>query len=255
VLFGLGIGCRASTLLIALAWLVAERIGADEEDVTDRRSWRATLVTGGVLVGVGALCFLPPWIQAGRSLDFLDNELAWVGLGTHGGRWLVKNLATTTLPGAVVLVVGGRHLLSGVTRWNESVVVRFAVLTIVLGELLFLRLPLKTVHLLPVIAAAALLVGTAALRRRRWIVGLIAAQLLAAFVGTTIAAPDVPDRSDSGQLSFRIADGAIVNDVRCRVADLDRGDWHLSDSAAERAESTARAEANFVCQRDAWRDS
>lgn len=250
-LFGLGIGCRASTLVIAVAWLVAERWGGDEED---RPPWRATLVAGGVTLGVGLLCFVPPWLGADRTLDFLQNELPWVGLGTHLGRWMVKNLATATLPGALVLLVGGRHLFSGLRRWRASTVVRFAFLTLVLGELLFLRLPLKPVHLLPVVAAVALLVGTAPLQRRRWVYALVAAQLVAAFVGTTIAAPDVPDRADSGRLSFRIADGVVVNDARCRLDDLERGEWPSGDSAAEQAEATARSEANFVCQRDAWRD-
>lgn len=251
VLFGLGIGCRASTALIALAWLVAERSG-DEED---RPPWSATVRTAVTLVVVGGLCFVPPWLSVDRSLDFLRNELEFAGWRVHAGRFAVKNLATATLPGAAVLVLGGRWLLSGVGRWRSSAVVRFAVLTIVLCELLFLRLPFKPVHLLPVVAGTALLIGAARLERRRWLVALLAAQLLAGFVGATIAAPDTPDDADGGRLSVRPADGVVVNDMRCRLADLDRGEWPHGDSSAEQAEATARAEANFVCQRDAWRDS
>lgn len=252
VLFGLAIGCRASSLLIALAWLVAERTGDDDEGRSD---WRATLTTLGTLVVVGALCFVPPWLSTDRSVDFLHNELDFAGWRVHAGRWLVKNLATATLAGAVVVLVGARHLLSGVVRWRHSAVVRFAVLTIMAMELLFFRLPFKPVHLLPVVAAGALLAGTARLDRRRWLVLLVAAQLASSFVGVTIAAPDRPDDADGGHVSFRPADGVIVNDVRCRLRDLERGNWRDGDSAAEQAEATARAEANFVCQRDAWRDS
>ncbi len=207
------------------------------------------------MVIVGGLCFIPPWLSLDRSLDFLHNELDFAGWRVHAGRFVVKNLATATLAGTAVLVLGGRRLLSGLGRWRSSTVVRFAVLTIVLCELLFLRLPFKPVHLLPVVAGTALLVGAARLERRAWLIALVGAQVVAAFVGSTIAAPDRPDDADGGRLSVRIADGVVVNDMRCRLADLERGRWPDGDSTAEQAEATARAEANFVCQRDAWRDS
>jgi hypothetical protein len=248
LLFGVAIGCRASSALVALAWLVAERTGEDR-----RTAWRDTAITAATLAAVGAACFVPPWLAADRSWDFLDNQLDFVGWRVHAGRFLVKNLATATLPGALVLLAGGRDLLSGLSRWRSSTVVRFAATTIVLLEVLFFRLPFKPVHLLPVVAATALLVGAARLDRRRWIAALLAAQLLAAFVGVTLAAPDVPDHATGGRIAVRVADGVVVNDVRCRLADLDRGRYRKGDSEAERAVETARAEANFVCQRDAWR--
>jgi hypothetical protein len=251
LLFGVAIGCRASSVLIAAAWLLAERTGSD--GVEDRVPWRDTLVTAATLLVVGAACFIPPWLAADRSWDFLDNQLEFAGWRVHAGRFLVKNLATATLPGAVVLLVGGRWLLAGLARWRASILVRFAVATIVLLEVLFFRLPFKPVHLLPVVAATALLVGAARIDHRRWIAALVAAELVAAFVGVTLAAPDVPDHATGGHIAVRVADGVLVNDVRCRLSDLERGRYEKGDSAAEQAVETARAEANFICQRDAWR--
>src|SRR5690606_6514232 len=49
VLFGLAIGCRGSTGLLAAAWLVAERTGGP----SFRPSWRASLATAGTLLVVG----------------------------------------------------------------------------------------------------------------------------------------------------------------------------------------------------------
>jgi hypothetical protein len=272
LLFGAAIGCRASSVLIAVAWLLAERTGSDsnpsdlaasagagdrlrpqERGAQDRVPWRDTLVTAGTLLVVGAACFVPPWLAADRSWDFLDNQLEFVGWRVHAGRFLVKNLATATLPGALVLLVGGRWLLAGLARWRVSILVRFAVATILLLEVLFFRLPFKPVHLLPVVAATALLVGAARIDHRRWIAALVAAELVAAFVGVTLAAPDVPDHSTGGHIAVRVADGVLVNDVRCRLSDLERGRYEKGDSAAEQAVETARAEANFICQRDAWR--
>ena len=155
LLFGLAIGCRASTVLLVIAWLVAERSGASSE----RCSWRASAVTGATALAVGVLCFVPPWLDADRTFTFLDNELAFAGAGVHLGRWAVKNLAVVGVLAGVVLVVGFRQALGGLARWRASTTARFAVLTIVLSELLYFRFPFKPSTCSPVVAGLALLVG------------------------------------------------------------------------------------------------
>ena len=49
---------------------------------------------------------MPPWWDAGRSLDFIDNELEFVGFGVHLGRWAVKNLALVGPLAGIVLLLG-----------------------------------------------------------------------------------------------------------------------------------------------------
>jgi hypothetical protein len=252
VLFGLAVGCRASLVVAVVAWLVAERTGA----ASARPRWSTTARTAGVAVLVVAACFVPAWLDAGRSFDFLDRDLDFEGWGIHFGRFLVKNLATATILGAAVLVVGVRSLvLEAVHRRRLSLVVRFALGTVVLTELLFFRFPYKPVHLLPVVAGVALLAGAAARADRRWLVALVVAQLVSGLVGSTIAEPDQADGRESGRIALRPADGALVNDLRCRLDDVDRGTWIDGDTRAEREEAEARADANWTCQRDAWRDS
>ncbi len=245
VLFAAGIGCRASTVLLVAAWLVAERLGPED----GRPSWRATATSAAVTVVLGAACFLPPWIDAGRSFAFLHNQLAFAGWKVQLGRWAVKNAAVATVPAGAVLLVGLPHLRRALGRWRASVVVRFAVLALVAEEILFFRLPFKPVHLLPVVAAVVLLVGSAPLRNRRWLVALVVAQLLAAVVGTTLAAPDKPDGADSGSIRLGVTTGVLWTDVDCRLRDRGAGPWPPADTVA----ATTRAAANFSCQRDSWR--
>ena len=102
---------------------------------------------------LGAACFVPPWIDAGRSFAFLHNQLVFAGWGVQLGRWAVKNAAAATVPAGLVLLVGVPHLRAALGRWRLSVVVRFAAVALVAEEVLFFRLPFKPVHLLPVIAA------------------------------------------------------------------------------------------------------
>jgi len=245
VLFGLAIGCRASSVLVAVAWLVAERLG----DGSSPRPWRAAAVTAATTAAVGALCFVPPWLDAGRTFDFLDNQFVFAGAGTHLGRWAVKNVAVIGVLAGVVLLVGSRAWLGALARWRESVLVRFAALAIVLSEVLYFRFPFKPLHLLPVVAGIALLVGAAPKAPRRWVAALVVAQLLGGVVGTTLAAPDVADEAQSGRIDLGITAGPLLTDVRCRLDDRDRGPW--PDPASQAA--TQRAARNAGCQNETWR--
>lgn len=245
VLFALAVGCRASSALLVLAWLVAQRTGDEEARVP----MRETVRTAGVFVGLGVLCFVPPWLEAGRTADFVENQLDFAGLGVHLGRWGTKNVAVIGVLAGVVLLAGARGLAGGLRRWSSSVVVRFAVVTVVVSELLFLRFPFKPLHLLPVVVAIALLVGSSPSLTRRWIGALLAAQLIAGVVGTTIAAPDVADRAGSGQLDLGITAGVLLTDARCRLDDRERGSWDDPGSI----EATIRAAGNASCQSESWR--
>ena len=120
------------------------------------------------------------------------------------------------LAGLVLLSGVVRIARDGVGRWSSSIVVRFAVVMMVLTELLFLRFPFKPLHLLPVVAGLALLIGSTRTIGRRWIAALIVAQLVGGLIGSTIAAPDVVDDASTGRLELGITAGPLLTDVRCR---------------------------------------
>ncbi len=250
VAFGLAIGCRLSTVLVVAAWLLAERTGRPEQ----RAPWAATLRTALPAAAVAAVSFLPQWIDAGGSLEFLDTGLGFEGWVVNAGRWAVKNAAVIGLPAGVVLILGIPSVLGAVARWQVSTVVRFAIITTVVSELLFFRLPLKPVHLLPVVAAVALMAGASPRMSRRLLVALVAAQLLGGVVGTTIGEPDVAHHATSGRLALELTDGPLLNGVRCRLDDRDRGPWPDPSSDASAAAAAAlRAADNFDCQSETWR--
>jgi hypothetical protein len=246
VLFALAIGCRASSALLVLAWLVAQRTG----DADRRPPMAETMRTAGVAVVLGALCFVPPWLAADRTADFLDNQLDFAGVGVHLGRALTKNAAVVGVLAALVLLSGVvRIARDGIGRWSSSLVVRFAVLMIVLTELLFLRFPFKPLHLLPVVAGVALLIGSTRTIGRRWIAALIVAQLVGGLIGSTIASPDVIDDARTGRLELGVTAGPLLTDVRCRLDDRETGEWqHLGS-----LDAAIRGAQNAACQSKSWR--
>ena len=249
LLFGLAIGCRGTAGLLAAAWLLAERLGAP----SFRPSWRASLSTAATLLAVGLAAFVPPWLAADRSLDFLRHAIPFAGWTVHLGRWAVKNAAVIGVPAGVVFLVGVRRGFGALARWRASVVVRFAVLGFVAMELLFLRWPYKPLHLLPVVALVALLVGASPAVSRRWMVALVAAQLVGGVVGSTIGEPDVPHAATSGRVSLHVVAGPLLNDVQCRLDDREDGPWpDPTDPARLRAAQT-RAAVLFDCQSETWK--
>jgi len=245
VLLAVSIGMRSTTVLLVAAWLLAERLGAQGQ----RPSWRAWGVTAGVAFGVGALFFIPPWLAADRSLDFIENQLDFAGFGVHLGRWAVKNAAVAGLLAGVVLLVGLPRLVAALARWEQSVVVRFAAIMLVASELLFFRFPFKPTHLLPVVLATALFVGASPLITHRWVTALVVCQLIGGVVGTTLAAPDVVDAARSGRLDVSITTGVVLTDVQCRLDDREMGPWPEPGLAV----ATQRAARNANCQSESWR--
>ncbi|MDQ2650753.1 MAG: hypothetical protein M3Z03_14550, partial [Actinomycetota bacterium] len=247
VLFGFAVGSRGSTALVVAAWLLAERTGRTD----DRPSWRASWVTAGVAGVIGLVAFVPAWLSAGMSLDFLETHFEWLGWGSHLGRWFVKNLAVMTIPGALALAAGVPSLWAVLRRWAALRTVRFAVGVIVLGELVFFRLPFKPVHLLPVVAAAVLLVAAS---DRRWLLpALVAVQVLGGTVGLSLARPNVDDRATKGHVELDLTYGPLWNDIRCRLDDRELGSWPDPADPAEEPAAQARATANFACQSRAWK--
>ncbi|HEX4868438.1 MAG TPA: hypothetical protein VFV32_12570 [Acidimicrobiales bacterium] len=249
LLFGLSVGCRSSSALIVLAWLVAERTGSR----LDRPSWRATATTAGVFLVLGVASFTPSFLSRGSSFEFLHHAEPFAGLGLSAGRWAVKNAAVIGVPAGVVFLLGIRRGFGALARWRGSVVVRFAVLTIVAFEVLFLRLPYKPVHLLPVVAAVALLIGASPAVKQRWLVALFAAQLVGGLVGSTIGEPDVPHRATSGRLVMHLTEGALLNDVRCRLDDRDDGPWPDVEDPGQLRAAMTRAAILFDCQSQTWK--
>ncbi len=245
LLFGLAIGCRLSTGVVVVAWLLAERLGSP----STRPTWRSSIVTAGVTALAGAVCFVPSWLWADRTFDFLDSGLGFDGVGSHLGRWGIKNVAFFGVLAIPVLIALLPRVVRARGAWRSSEAFRFGVIAFVLTEVLYLCYPLKPLHLVPAAVALALVVGHVAPSGRRGLVLLIAAQLVGAVVTTTLAAPDIEDRADSGRLELGLTTGPLVNDVQCRLDDLDDGPY----DDGRTPESIARSRANFDCQLTTWR--
>ncbi|CAN5506156.1 hypothetical protein BH20ACT2_BH20ACT2_06030 [soil metagenome] len=230
VCFAAAIGCRASTALLVLGFLVAAGWSAGE----DRR--RRAFVVGAATALLGAAVFVPPFLWAGQSLDFLqaDNP-PWAGLASHLGRAAAKSLYLPGGVGAVLCLLAVPAVASTtVRRWSSDVVVRFAVLVLVGTGALFVTYPWKFGHLLPAWLAVVVLIARSRWATPRFLGALLATQLLHAVVSVWFLAPDTVGRAEGARLDLRAGAGVLVTDVRCRVADTPDDVEAGSQAAIER---------------------
>lgn len=220
VLFGLSIGARFTTALVVAAALLAE--------LPERRDRR--VVTVGLLtIAIGVACFVPAMVSSGSSRAFAQNEFETTGVAALIGRAGAKNLYFFGPFAVIVLLVLVPRVWHALQGWRASWIVRFAVLTIVFEEALFLRFPWKMSHLLPVLVALALLLGVALKQRPQLLIAFAVAQLLYAAVNVQLLEPDNPNRASSAQFVFDVRWGALVTDIACRADDTSA--WKNNDKA------------------------
>lgn len=246
--FAVGIGFRSGTALLVAAYLVAEATGRGDRRGPAERRWRELALTGAITLVVGAAFFIPPWLSAGRTAQFLQNQFQSGEFAVMAARWGVKNIAFFGLVTIVVLLVRVPLLFDTLRRFSELVLVRFAVFAAVITELLFLRFPWKPVHLLPMAVCVAILLAVSQASNR--LVGtVIASQLLLAVVSVSIAAPDVADAATTGRFDPGVTRGVVLNEVQCRLDQDFDGDW----PALRTPKADFAAVDVFVCQARSWR--
>ena len=209
----LAAGCRASTLVLVAAIIVADWWG---DPVARRRL--AALAT--VVVGLVVVVYLPPWFQLGSDMArSAPQESSWL---VQVGRFGAKNLYFFgPVVTALLLWFTPRIWRSAFLRAPTSTVVRFSALGFALVELLFLRFPWKLGHLIPAWLCVVLLLGATRVLGRRALAVFVAAQLLFGVVTVNLARPDQPDAATGGHLTFEVVEGPLVRDLRCRL-DADR---------------------------------
>ena len=178
-------------------------------------------MSGVVACVLGVALFVPAWLSADRSADFLQNSFGSLPLTGLFGRWMLKQAMFVGLPALIVLAVGWRSLRDAVRRWRSSTLLAFALIGGVLQEALFFRLPWKFTHLLPVLVCVVIVFALVPRTRPAWFVALAASQLVWGFIAVRAVVPDVRDQATRAKFDVAVVAGPIVTDLRCRLDDRD----------------------------------
>jgi hypothetical protein len=214
VLFGLAIGSRSTTLLLVVAFLVA--------DGWDRAHRRRCLATAAVALPLGAALFIPSWLSYHRTFEFLTATEGWRGLANNVGRVAVKNYAAAGLALVVVVALAAPALVRSLSRWTKDPLVRFAVLGLLATEALFFLVPWKLAHLIPGVTALVLWVAASDRNRRPFLWLMIGAIALNGLVAFRPLTADQPNNSETASFEPAIVLGLLLNDIGCRIDFMDQ---------------------------------
>lgn len=218
VAFALAMGCRVGSATLILAALVAEVTQpAGAVEATSSISARRRGIALAAVVGAAgtAFLFVPSYLAAG-GLSFAQNDFSSVSPLNALGRAAVKDLTLFGAVTAVLLVGTIPALWAAVKHWRISWPVRFALVGLVLSQVLFIRFPWKMPHLLPTLLCVAVLLGVALDAKPRVLLALVGVQLVSCFVRVDVIAPNDPNQATSGRLSLTVGAGPVVQDWRCR---------------------------------------
>ena len=88
---GTCVGCRLTSSVLVVAWLVAEL-------AVGRRDRRSVGWSAGITFVLGVLCFVPSWLSVGRTSAFLETIVEPTSLVGLAGRSAGEELLFLGLP-------------------------------------------------------------------------------------------------------------------------------------------------------------
>lgn len=206
-------GCRVGSITLLVALAVAEAAAG-------RSHWRRVLVGGGIAAALTLVVFIPSFVEAG-GLTFAQNDFSASSPLVQLGRTVAKDILLIGIPTLVVVLAAIPALIGAVRRWSSSWLVRFGVVGLVLSQLLFLRFPWKMAHLLPTLLCLVVLLAVALQDRRRWLIAMVALQLVFGFVRIDVIAPNDANEASGGRFRPGLTAGPVLTDWRCRRDDPD----------------------------------
>jgi hypothetical protein len=221
-------GSRVGSITLLLAIAAAELTGApDEREGRERRDadqqgsatrssrGRQLLIATGVAAAGTVVLFVPSVLAAG-GLDFARNDFSASSPLVQLGRTAAKDVLLLGIPTTVLVLAALPSLVVALRRWSDSWAVRFATVGLLGSQLLFLRFPWKMAHLLPSLVCLAVLLAVALEDRVRWLMAIVALQVLFSVVRVDVLAPDDAGQAGGARIEPTITWGPLVTDWQCR---------------------------------------
>jgi hypothetical protein len=206
-------GCRVGSITLLVALAVAEACAG-------RTHWRRVLLAGGTAAALTLVVFIPSFVEAG-GLTFAQNDFSASSPLVQAGRAAAKDVLVLGIPTTLLVLAAIPALFAATRQWSTTWLVRFGLVGLVLSQLLFLRFPWKMAHLLPTLLCIAILLAVALEDRRRWLMAMVALQLVFGFVRVDVIAPNDANQASGGKIAPTVTAGPVLTDWRCRRDDPD----------------------------------
>jgi hypothetical protein len=215
-------GSRVGSVTLLLAIAVAELTGGRDESEqpgaepsTSRQRGRRLLIASGV-AAVGTVVLFVPSVVAAGGLAFARNDFSASSPLVQLGRTAAKDVLLLGIPTTVLVLAALPSLVVALRRWSGSWAVRFATVGLLGSQLLFLRFPWKMAHLLPSLVCLAVLLAVALEDRVRWLMAMVALQVVFCVVRVDVLAPDDAGQAGGARFEPTLTWGPLVTDWQCR---------------------------------------
>ncbi len=221
ILFGLAIGARLSSFIaIGCILCYAFFLRKDDASAQSKKHFYLSIVVTAI---VGILCYLPSINHSHWTLDFLkphmpDND-AW-SFKSRVGKLVYKNVYFWGLPAFILMIpvlyltYKNRSYLFA-KQWVNLSIMSLAV--IVGYELLFLKFPVQTEYLIPILPFVLFLVGIGLKNNYRIIVALIISVAAYNVVNFNLAKANVQREATGAKFGFWVESGLLLRETQLRI--------------------------------------
>ena len=153
-----------------------------------------------------------------HARGFVLHTADWTG---DGSLRVDERVALTASLDVLKALAEGDHVVAAVRTWSGSWLVRFAIVGLVLSQVLFIRFPWKMAHLLPTLLCLAILYAVALQERPRVLMAMAALQLVFCIVRVDVLQPNDANEATGGTFRPSLTWGPVVTDWQCRRDDPD----------------------------------
>lgn len=222
----LAIGCRITSGIFPIAILAYHLLRRIFPDMKPASPLEVPSVSLAFLSGfVGALFYIPSWINSGMTLRFLktasSNQGNW-SVMSYCARFIYKNiyflgsLATVLVVFFIVSSLAQGHFSSWFKSRMKSPFWVISLVMVILSELFYLRFPYEIEYLLPLMPFIAVLFSFASFSKRQI---MVLAFAIASYAGVSfnIAKPDSPDKVSKARVGLYVEKGYLVSDIMSRM--------------------------------------
>jgi hypothetical protein len=211
-LLGISVGARLSSIIIVLAYFLAELI---IEGPTKFLSLQFI-----ISMVIGSLTYLPSFVWAGYSLGFFRFSIGDWTITEYLLRFAYKNLYFWGILTGVLLLFGLFLVAMNISdSVNSNKKIVYTSFFIIIGtELLYLRAPLEMAYLLPILPFVLILLALSSRNHRRFLVALLISTFSYNFVNFNFVHVDNPHNAQEWWLGFWLEWGPLIKDLASRLS-------------------------------------
>lgn len=232
IFFGLSVGARLSSIIfvgiffiIKFIYLMKTKENLSENDILKKKIVIASIFS----FLIAGLCYVPSFIWAGYSLDFLTYSIGdWSLLG-YIARFIYKNLYFFGVQGLllffIILIIFRKNMKEQISKNKFDYLFVLSILIFIAFEIFFLKVPIEKEYLLPILPFVSIILGRLFPNNRIVLILLLIAVISYNFISINIELVDISD-TQNFEFGIWFESGYLLNNIYSRISNFTDGMEH-----------------------------